>query len=98
MKRREKPAYREIFARFSRVIGKETLNVRVFREKTGFVCERELVENDGTTFTQALPFVKLGKLKRFLLADPHYPLYRKEAEKLIEALAVEVMNGNTSVS
>lgn len=81
---------RQLRGGFSKTLGKQTLRVRIFREAQGYVCERELVETDGTTFTQALPFVGLSKLRTFFRADEFYSRIETEVEKVLAKLAREV--------
>lgn len=92
-----KQPIRKLLAQVSKVVAKETLNFRVYREHSGFLCERELIQRDGSRYTQALSFEEIGKLERFLRSDPHYPAIKKEAEKLIDILEPEVIDGNTTL-
>lgn len=79
---RKTPAHKPM-ADFSKTIGRTILHVRAYREAHGFLCERELIENDGTAFIQALPFVHVDQLREFLMADPLYKEMRKEAIKML---------------
>jgi hypothetical protein len=83
---------RHAFAEFSQTIGKAVIRVRLFKEHAGYLCERELIELDGTAFTQALPFRSLNEVQEFLTCDPHYSTIQKGAKKLLDRLASEVIN------
>ena len=72
MKRTEKRQAKTLLGEFSRLLGNETLTVRVYRDHGSCVCERELVERDGTSFTMVIPFREVDTLKAVLSADPHY--------------------------
>ena len=81
---------RHTLAEFSQNIGKQVLNVRLFKEHAGYLCERELVESDGSAFTQALPFQSAAAVREFLRSDPHYEAFRKRASSLLNRLPSEV--------
>lgn len=84
MKHLGKRKARTLLSEFSSRLGSETLNVRIYKERGSFVCERELVERDGTSFTMVLPFRKAESIRALLAADPHYARMRPAA---IRALA-----------
>ena len=86
MKRRAKARARTLLSGFSSRVGAETLNVRIYREREAFVCERELVERDGTSFTMVLPFKKPGAARALLEADPHYERVQREMERALGAM------------
>jgi hypothetical protein len=83
MKRTEKQKARTLLGAFSSGIGSETLNVRIYRDRRSCVCERELVERDGTSFTMVFPFDKLDTLRTLLVADPYYARLRTEIERVL---------------
>jgi len=83
MRRTEKQKARTLIGAFSRGIGSETLNVRIYRDRLSCVCERELVERDGTSFTMVFPFSELNTLRTLLIADPYCARLRTEVEGLL---------------
>ena len=86
MKRRAKAKTRTLLSEFSSRLGSETLNVRIYRDREALVCERELVERDGTSFTMVKPFLEPRQLRELLEADPHYPRVRAEVGRAIIVL------------
>ncbi|HZS10806.1 MAG TPA: hypothetical protein VFA38_01060 [Nitrospirales bacterium] len=86
MSRRPKAKVRILLSGFSSRIGSETLNVRIYRDREAFVCERELVERDGTSFTMVLPFREPEEVRSMLEADPHYPRVRGEVARVLGTL------------
>ena len=76
MSRRPKAKTRTLLSEFSSRFGSETLNVRIYRDHKAFVCERELVERDGTSFTMVLPFMDPDTVRALLTSDPYYPKVR----------------------
>lgn len=86
MRRRAKARTRTLLSEFSSRLGSETLNVRIYREREAFVCERELVERDGTSFTMVLPFDRPEAVRELLEADPHYPRVRSEVGRALGTL------------
>ncbi len=86
MMRRMKRKTRTLLSDFSSKLGSEILNVRIYRDRQAFVCERELVERDGTSFTMVLPFEKAEAARTFLTADPYYPRVRGEVWRTLERL------------
>ena len=86
MKRRAKTKARVLLSGFSSRFGSETLNVRIYRDRKAFVCERELVERDGTSFTMVLPFKEPGKARDLLTSDPYYPKVRAQVGRALGAL------------
>jgi hypothetical protein len=72
---------------------KERLSVRVLRQADGFVCERELVERDGSTTLQVLPFHSVDILRYFLSRDPFYEFIRHEVGLLFRRLQEEMPDG-----
>ena len=83
MRRTEKRKARTLLGDFSRSIGSETLNVRIYRDRRSCVCVRELVERDGTSFTMVFPFSELDTLRTLLIADPYYARVRVEVERVL---------------
>ena len=86
MTRRAKAKARTLLSEFSSKLGRETLNVRIYREREAFVCERELVERDGTSFTMVLPFKELQTVRDLLTADPCYARVQAEVRKALGKL------------
>jgi hypothetical protein len=86
MKRRAKARARTLLSGFSSRFGAETLNIRIYRDREAFVCERELVERDGTSFTMVLPFKELNEARTLLESDPHYPRVRRDVDRALGAL------------
>ena len=85
MKRR-KARTRTLLSGFSSKLGSETLNIRIYRDREAFVCERELVERDGTSFTMVKPFREAQDVRELLEADPYYPRVRSEVARALGAL------------
>jgi hypothetical protein len=83
VRRTEKRKARTLLGDFSRGVGSETLNVRVYRDRRSCVCERELVERDGTSFTMVFPFSGVDTLRALLTADPYYARVRAEVERVL---------------
>jgi len=83
MKRRAKAKTRTLLSGFSNRLGGETLNVRIYRDRGAFVCERELVERDGTTFTMVVPFRNAAAVRALLTSDPYYPRVRGEVSRAL---------------
>lgn len=86
MRRRPKARSRILVSGFSSRFGTETLNVRIYRDPTAFVCERELVERDGTSFTMVLPFKEPARARELLTSDPYYPRMRAQVGRALGAL------------
>lgn len=86
MSRRPKAKVRILLSGFSSRIGSETLNVRIYRDREAFVCERELVERDGTSFTMVLPFREPEEVRGVLEADPYYPRVRADVARVLGTL------------
>src|SRR5258708_39446157 len=86
MKRLRKQKARALLSEFSSTLGSEILKVRIYRDREAFVCERELVERDGTSFTMVLPFKKPETARRLLTADPYYPRVRSELDRAFRQL------------
>ena len=83
MKRPGKQKARALLSEFSRPLGSEVLKVRIYRDREAFVCERELVERDGTSFTMVLPFKEAGAARALLAADPYYARVRGEVGRAL---------------
>jgi hypothetical protein len=86
MKRRATVKSRTHLTGFSSQFGSETLNVRIYRDRKAFVCERELVERDGTSFTMVLPFMELASARDLLTSDPYYPKVRAQVGRVLGTL------------
>ncbi len=86
MKRRVKLKTRTLLSDFSSQLGSETLNVRIYRDREAFVCEREIVERDGTSFTMVVPFKKPEAARELLTADPYYPKVRGKVGRALGRL------------
>ena len=83
MKHPRKRKARALLSEFSSTLGSEILKVRIYRDREAFVCERELVERDGTSFTMVL---KPETARRLLTADPYYPRVRSELDRVLRRL------------
>lgn len=86
MKRQAKGRSRTLLSGFSSRFGSETLNVRIYRDRKAFVCERELVERDGSSFTMVLPFKEADKARALLTSDPYYPKVRTQVGRALGML------------
>jgi len=78
MNRPKKQKTRALLSEFSSPLGSEVLKVRIYRDREAFVCEREVVERDGTSFTMVLPFRDAGTARNLLAADPYCVRVRGE--------------------
>jgi len=76
MKHLKRQKARALLSEFSSTLGSEILKVRIYRDREAFVCERELVERDGTSFTMVLPFRNVDAARTLLAADPYYSRVR----------------------
>ena len=76
--RTRRRADKALLSQFSVVLGRETLNVRVYRHHDSFICERELVERDGTSFTMVLPLRASDEIRALLQSDPYYSKMRTD--------------------
>lgn len=83
MRRRAKARTRILLSEFSSRLGSETLNVRIYRDREALVCEREVVERDGTSFTMVKPFKEADDLRELLQADPYYPRVRSQVGRAL---------------
>jgi len=83
MRRRRRHSSRALLAEFSSRLGSETLKVRIYRDQDSFICERELVERDGTSFTMVIPFKEPGAARELLAADPHYGRMRDQVARAL---------------
>jgi len=75
-----------LLSEFSSSLGNETLSVRIYRDREKFICERRLVERDGTSFTMVLPFVEPQAARVFLSADPYYSHVQQEVNQVLVRL------------
>jgi len=83
VKHPRKQKARTLLSQFSSPLGREVLKVRIYRDREAFVCERELVERDGTSFTMVLPFKEPGAARALLAADPYYARVRGEVGRAL---------------
>lgn len=81
---------RTLLSEFSSTLGSEILNVRIYRDRHAFVCEREIVERDGTSFTMVLPFGNTEAARTLLMSDPYYPRVRGEVWRVLGRLEKEL--------
>jgi len=86
MKHPRKQKARALLSEFSSTLSSEILKVRIYRVRGGFVCERELVERDGTSFTMVYPFRKVEAARTLLAADPYYLRVRGEVSRALGKL------------
>lgn len=86
MRRRAKAKARTLVSEFSSKLGSETFNVRIYRDREAFACEREIVERDGTSFTMVMPFKESETARQLLTADPYYPRVRFEIDRALAKL------------
>lgn len=83
MKRSEIQKFRKLVSEFSRKLGNETLRVRIYHDRNNFICERRLVERDGTSFTMVMPFTEPQAVRMFLSSDPYYGRVRREVGQVL---------------
>jgi hypothetical protein len=86
MKRLRKRKARALLSEFSSTLGSEILKVRIYRDREAFVCERELVERDGTSFTMVLPLRGTEAARTLLTSDPYYSRMRGEVWRALGQL------------
>jgi len=86
MKYPRKQKARPLVSEFSSTLGSEILKVRIYRNREAFVCERELVERNGTSFTMVLPFKEAGAARNLLTSDPYYSRVRGEVWRVLGRL------------
>ncbi len=86
MKRLRKRKARALLSEFSSTLGSEILKVRIYRDREAFVCERELVERDGTSFTMVLPVRGTEAARTLLTSDPYYSRMRGEVWRALGKL------------
>lgn len=86
MKDVRKQKARSLLSEFSSTLGNEVLKVRIYRDREAFVCERELVERDGTSFTMVLPFSNPEAARALLTSDPYYFRVRGEVWRVLSRL------------
>ena len=72
MKRLTRPQDRTLLSEFSSRLDGQTLSVRLYQDHEAFVCERQVIERDGTSFTVVLPFKEAAAARALLAADPYY--------------------------
>ena len=87
-----KPKARTLLSEFSSTLGSEILKVRIYRDSEAFVCERELVERDGTSFTMVLPLRGTAAARALLTSDPHYARVRGEMWRVLGCLEEALQN------
>lgn len=86
MRRRTKRKARTLLSEFSSKVGTETVNIRFYSDQDSLVCERELVERDGTSFTMVFPFRETETARELLTADPYYSQMRPAAVRALTKL------------
>ena len=86
MKRPGKPKPRTLLSEFSGEVGNETLKVRFYRDRGSLICERELVERDGTSFTMIIPFGEAEAARKLVASDPHYSRVQWQAARALSKL------------
>ena len=86
MKRAIKRKARTLLSEFSTRVGTEILKVRFYRERGSYVCEREVVERDGTSFTMVVPFRKRETAQKLLTSDPYYAQVKLKAKRALSSL------------
>ena len=86
MKRLRKRKARALLSEFSSTLGSEILKVRIYRDREAFVCEREFVERDGTSFTMVLPVRGTEAARTLLTSDPYYSRMRGEVWRALGKL------------
>lgn len=86
MKRSVKSKTRTLLSEFSGDVGNETLKVRFYRDRGSFICERELVERDGTSFTMVIPFRQAEAARKLVAADPYYSRVQWQAARALSKL------------
>lgn len=64
-------------------IARDVLHIKVIRCGGSFVCERLLIERDGTKSIQCVSFRTMDPLHRFMESDPFYKNCRKEIDALV---------------
>ena len=89
-----------LLGEFSRFLGNETLRVRIYQDRRSRVCEREVVERDGTSFVIVLPFQEVAGLREVLAEDPHFIHVRADVERMLSkvASALRVSDATASTS
>jgi hypothetical protein len=86
MKHLKRQKARALLSEFSSTLGSEILKVRIYRDREAFVCERELVERDGTSFTMVLPLRGTAAARTLLTSDPYYSRMRGEVWRALGQL------------
>ena len=92
----KKQKARALLSEFSSTLGSEILRVRIYRDSEAFVCERELVERDGTSFTMVLPVRGTAAARALLTSDPYYPRVRRDVWRILGHLekSLQKRDGN----
>ena len=85
-------AAKALLSQFSVALGRETLNVRVYRHRDSLICERELVERDGTSFTMVLPLRASDEIRALLQSDPYYSKVRTDVAGALARLEKALRN------
>jgi hypothetical protein len=86
VKRPGKRKTRTLLSEFSGEVGTETLKVRFYRDRDSLICERELVERDGTSFTMVIPLNEAGAARKLIAADPYYSRVEWQAARALNKL------------
>ena len=93
MKRPGKRKPRTLLSEFSGEVGNETLKVRFYRDRESLICERELVERDGTSFTMVFPFRAAEAARKLIAADPYYSRVQRQAARALNKLDRALRDG-----
>ncbi|MGZ2749896.1 hypothetical protein [Burkholderia stagnalis] len=56
--------------------GAESIGIRLYKVRGGYIAERYLVESDSLALVQVLPLESRQDFDAFAEADPHYTLMR----------------------
>jgi len=87
MKRSGIQKQRKLVSVFSSRLDSETLNIRIYRDRETFVCEREIVERDGTSFTMVLPFDEPEAARKLFASDPYFSHVERQVGHVLVRLA-----------
>lgn len=73
-------------------VARDILGIKVMRFGGSFVCERVLIERDGTKSVQCLTFRKIDTLRKFMESDPLYRACQKEIDSVVGTVR-KIING-----
>lgn len=82
----KKQKSRVLLSEFSSTLGNEILRIRIYRDSEALVCERELLERDGRSFTMVVPLRVTDVARALLTSDPYYPRVRGEVRRTLGRL------------